>query len=110
MEIRRGDFVIIRTGQMERCLKQGQWGAGGAAAGVNREPLLVPRETDRRDLSDTWAVEVRPNETTEANQPWHWVLIPAMGLTMGELFFVMEFAEDCAEDEIYESFSPHRHF
>src|ERR671910_1043009 len=29
--IRRGDFVIVRTGQMERCLKAGQWGgyAGG---------------------------------------------------------------------------------
>ena len=33
--------------------------------------------------TDTWGVEVRPNETTEANQPWHWVVIPAMGLCMG---------------------------
>jgi len=34
--IGRGDFVIIRTGQMERCFKEGKWGgyAGGDAPGV----------------------------------------------------------------------------
>ena len=54
--------------------------------------------------SDTWGVEVRPNETTEANQPWHWVVIPAMGLTMGEMFYLKDLAEDCAADGIYEFF------
>ena len=43
--------------------------------------------------TDTWGVEVRPNETTEANQPWHWVVIPAMGLCMGEIFYLKELAE-----------------
>src|SRR3954463_1657332 len=35
VDIRRGDFVIIRTGQMERCLKEKEWGgyAGGDAPG-----------------------------------------------------------------------------
>jgi hypothetical protein len=37
-------------------------------------------------------------------QPWHWVVIPAMGLTMGENFYVKELAEDCAEDGVYEYF------
>src|ERR1700685_289570 len=34
--IERGDFVIVRTGQMERCLKNGDWGgyAGGDAPGL----------------------------------------------------------------------------
>src|SRR5262249_58927702 len=54
--------------------------------------------------SDTWGVEVRPNETTEANQPWHWVVIPAMGLCMGEIFYLKELAEDCDQDGIYEFF------
>ena len=54
--------------------------------------------------SDTWGVEVRPNETTEANQPWHWVVIPAMGLCMGEIFYLKELAEDCAKDKVYEFF------
>ena len=54
--------------------------------------------------ADTWGVEVRPNETTEANQPWHWVVIPAMGLCMGEIFYLKELAEDCEQDGIYEFF------
>jgi kynurenine formamidase len=107
VEIRRGDFVIIRTGQMERCVKEGQWGgyAGGDAPGVKFENCYWCHEKQIAAIcSDTWGVEVRPNETSEANQPWHWVVIPAMGLTMGEIFFVKELAEDCAADEIYEFF------
>src|SRR5690606_39763221 len=88
IEIRRGDFVIIRTGQMERCLKEGQWGgyAGGDAPGVKFENCYWCHGKEIAAIcSDTWGVEVRPNETTEANQPWHWVVIPAIGLTMGEI-------------------------
>lgn len=107
VEIRRGDFVIIRTGQMERCLKEGQWGgyAGGDAPGVKFENCYWCHGKQIAAIcSDTWGVEVRPNETAEANQPWHWVVIPAMGLTMGEIFYVKELAEDCAEDKVYEFF------
>jgi kynurenine formamidase len=104
VDIRRGDFVIIRTGQMERCLKQG-WGgyAGGNAPGVDFENCYWCHEKQIAAIcSDTWGVEVRPNETTEVNQPWHWVVIPAMGLTMGEMFYLKELAEDCAADNVYE--------
>src|SRR6202042_253986 len=41
---------------------------------------------------------------TEVNQPWHSVVIPTMGLTMGEMFYVKELAEDCDADGIYEFF------
>ena len=105
--IGKGDFVIIRTGQMERCLKARQWGgyAGGDAPGVKFENCYWCQEKEIAGIcSDTWGVEVRPNETTEANQPWHWVVIPAMGLTMGEIFYLKELAEDCAADRTYEFF------
>ena len=36
--------------------------------------------------TDTWGCEVRPNETKDAQQPWHWVVIPMIGITMGEIF------------------------
>ena len=26
--------------------------------------------------TDTWGAEVRPNETPDTTQPWHWVCIP----------------------------------
>ena len=53
--------------------------------------------------SDTWGCEVRPNETEPGiNQPWHWITIPIMGMTMGEIFQVKELADDCAADGVYE--------
>ena len=107
VEIRRGDFVILRTGQMERCLKEKKWGgyAGGDAPGVRFENCYWCQDKQIAAIcSDTWGVEVRPNETTEVNQPWHWVVIPAMGLYMGEMFFLKELADDCEADGIYEFF------
>ncbi|WP_155479611.1 cyclase family protein [Rhodoplanes serenus] len=107
VEIRKGDFVILRTGQMERCLAEGRWGgyAGGDAPGVKFENCYWCQEHQIAAIcSDTWGVEVRPNETDEANQPWHWVVIPAMGLCMGEMFYVKELAADCADDGVYEFF------
>ena len=105
--IGRADFVIVRTGQQERCLKQKDWSgyAGGNAPGLAFETCYWIHEKQLAAIClDTWGCEVRPNETKEANQPWHWVVIPAMGLSMGEIFYVKELAEDCAEDRVYEFF------
>lgn len=107
VEIRRGDFVIVRTGQQEACLKAGEWGgyAGGDAPGLAFETAYWLRENDVAAIAtDTWGCEVRPNETTEANQPWHWVVIPAIGIAMGEIYYLKELAEDCAADGVYEFF------
>ncbi len=107
VEIKRGDFVILRTGQMERCLKEKKWGgyAGGDAPGVRFENCYWCQDKQVAAIcSDTWGVEVRPNETAEVNQPWHWVVIPAMGLYMGEMFYLKELADDCEADGIYEFF------
>jgi kynurenine formamidase len=107
VEVRKADFVIIRTGQMENCLKNQQWGryAGGDAPGVKFENCYWCHEKEIAAIcSDTWGVEVRPNEAPNIQQPWHWVVIPAMGLTMGEIFYVKELAEDCAADGVYEFF------
>ena len=107
VEIRKGDFVIVRTGHQERCLKKKDWSgyAGGDAPGMAFETCYWIREKDIAAIcTDTWGCEVRPNETNEANQPWHWVVIPAIGISMGEIFYLKELAEDCAEDKIYEFF------
>ena len=107
VEIRKGDFVILRTGQQERCLQSGDWTgyAGGDAPGVKFENCYWCHGKEVAAICcDTWGVEVRPNETNEANQPWHWVVIPAMGLCMGEIFYRKELAEDCAADGVYEFF------
>ena len=92
---------------MERCLAEKKWGgyAGGDAPGVKFENCYWCHDKEIAAIcTDTWGVEVRPNETKDANQPWHWVVIPAMGLCMGEIFYLKELAADCAEDGVYEFF------
>ena len=97
-----------RAHRADGALPEGrQWGgyAGGDAPGVKFENCYWCQDKQIAAIcTDTWGVEVRPNETTEANQPWHWVVIPAMGLCMGEIFYLKELAEDCDEDGIYEFF------
>jgi kynurenine formamidase len=105
VEVRRGDFLLVRTGQMEAKLAEGNWDgyAGGDAPGLAFETLDWLHERQVAAIvTDTWGVEVRPNETEEANQPWHWIAIPMMGLTVGEIFYLAELAKDCAEDGRYE--------
>src|SRR5438477_169548 len=103
---RRGDYVIVRTGQMEAKLAAGNWDGypGGDAPGFSFETLEWIHHNEIAALaSDTWGCEVRPNESEPGiNQPRHWILTPIMGLTIGEIFYVAELSEDCAEDKTYE--------
>ncbi len=105
VQVRRGDFVIVRTGHMERCLKQGEWGgyAGGEAPGLAFDTAnWIYDKQIAAICTDTWGCEVRPNETDDCTQPWHWVVIPMIGISMGEIFYVKDLAEDCAADGVYE--------
>jgi len=106
VKMKRGDFIVVRTGQMEAKLDAGSWDGypGGDAPGFAFETLEWIQRTELAALaSDTWGCEVRPNETEAGiNQPWHWITIPMMGMTMGEIFYVKELAEDCAADKVYE--------
>ena len=52
--------------------------------------------------SDTWGAEVRPNEFPDAFQPWHQVMIPHVGLYIGEMFDLDTLAERCAADGFYD--------
>ena len=70
---------------------------------TKREAKLTPLDQLAALASDTWGCEVRPNNTEDGiNQPWHWITIPIMGMTMGEIFYLKELAEDCAADKVYE--------
>ena len=105
VKIRQGDFVIVRTGQMEERLAKNNWGtyAAGNAPGLRFETATWIQEKKIAAIcTDTWGCEVRPNEVQGANQPWHWVIIPMVGITMGEIFNLKELADDCLEDGVYE--------
>lgn len=105
VKVGRGDYLLIRTGQMEAKLAEGNWDyySGGDAPGLAFDTLdwLHAREV-AAVATDTWGVEVRPNQTEDANQPWHWICIPILGLTMGEIFFLADLAQDCDDDKVYE--------
>jgi kynurenine formamidase len=102
--VRTGDIVLIRTGQLGSCRENG-WGdyAGGDAPGLSffTAPWLHHSEI-AGVASDTWGVEVRPNELAEADQPLHQIMIPNIGLIVGENFVLDDLAQDCADDGIYE--------
>ena len=106
VELKRGDYVIVRTGRWSAAQKAGSWDGypGGDAPGFAFETLEWVKRTELAALaSDTWGCEVRPNKTEDGiNQPWHWITIPIMGMTMGEIFKLKELADDCAADKVYE--------
>lgn len=106
VEVRRGDYVIVRTGQMGTMLAAGSWDGypGGDAPGFSFETLeWIYTNQIAAIASDTWGCEVRPNESEPGiNQPWHWITIPIMGLTMGEIFYLEELSQDCVADGVYE--------
>jgi kynurenine formamidase len=103
-QVGAGDIVLLRTGQLGRARATG-WGtyAGGDAPGLSFWTLdWVYRTQIAAVASDTWGVEVRPNELASAFQPFHQVALPNIGLTLGEMFVLDELAADCARDGIYE--------
>ena len=103
----RGDILLLRFGHNAQCRAAGSWGsyAGGDAPGLGFDTLgwIQDREISAV-ASDTWGVEVRPNELSFVNQPWHRVALPQMGLCVGEIFDLEALAADCATDGVYEMF------
>lgn len=100
-----GDYVFVRTGAMARVKAEGTWGdyAGGDAPGLG---LKSAEWVGSRDIAaiatDTWGLEVRPNETADVAQPMHIIFIVHMGLWLGEIFDFEALATDCASDGVYE--------
>lgn len=104
VEIRRGDIIMVRTGQLTRARREG-WGtyAGGSAPGLSFGTAgWIHGNEVAAVATDTWGFEVRPNEFEGAFQPLHQIAIPHMGLFLGELWDLDELAADCAQDGKYE--------
>jgi kynurenine formamidase len=100
----RGDIVVVRTGRLARARREGWNGyAGGPAPGLSFTTAGWLHRTEIAAIAtDTWGFEVRPNEFEEAFQPLHQVVIPNMGLLVGEMWDLEALAEDCAADGCYE--------
>ena len=107
VEIRRGDFVIIRTGQMERCLEREAMGRlcrRRRPGRKVRELLLVPGQGDCGHLLGY----VGGRGTTERNHRSKPALAlgghPGDGPVHGRNLLPQGARQDCTEDGIYEFF------
>ena len=105
VDVGSGDCVLVRTGHLTRCRSLGSWDgyAGGDAPGLAFETCSWLYDNELAVIAtDTWGVEVRPNQTPDCMQPLHLVMIPNMGLLVGEIFDLDRLADDCAADGVYE--------
>lgn len=105
VEIRKGDFVLVRTGAIAQVRDRGAWGdyAGGSAPGLGLGSIdWVARHELTAIATDTWGMEVLPNETPDVFQPLHIVFIVHMGLWVGEIWDLEPLADDCSQDGVYE--------
>ncbi|MER7184542.1 cyclase family protein [Streptomyces hyaluromycini] len=104
--VRRGDIVLVRTGQLGRVRRLGAWDgyAAGDAPGLSFTTLGRLHRTEIAAIAtDTWGLEVRPYEFAEPKAaPLHRIAIPHMGLPLGEMWDLETLAEDCAADGVYE--------
>jgi kynurenine formamidase len=105
VSVGEGDIVLIRTGDMLARRDLPAWGdfALGDAPGLSlRSARWLAQHRVAGVVTDTWGVEVRPNEIADAFQPMHLVMIVSMGLHMGEIWDLEALAADCAHDRRYE--------
>lgn len=102
VRLQPGTALLVRTGFMAE--RRGRWGdyAGGDAPGLSLH--MAPWLHDRgvaAVATDTWGVEVRPNEVAFF-QPLHVVSLVHGGLAFGEMFDLDALAADCASDGVVE--------
>ena len=108
VEVRPGDIVLVRTGQMGQVKAEGDWGdyAAGYSARAPGLGLASAEWIHAKQVAavatDTWGAEVLPTETRDVSMPMHIILIVHMGLTLGEIFDLEALADDCASDGVYE--------
>lgn len=107
VEVRRGDFVLVRTGAIARVRERGDWGdyAGGDAPGMGLESVAWVAEHQIAGIAtDTWDVEVHPAQTPDVAQPVHILFIVMLGLWIGEIFDLETLSTVCRQTRRYEFF------
>jgi kynurenine formamidase len=102
LEVLPGDALLVRTGFL--AARRDAWGdyAGGPAPGLSLHTAPWLHEKGIAAVAtDTWGVEVRPNEIG-VFQPLHVVSLVHGGIAFGEMFDLDALARDCAGDGVYE--------
>jgi len=107
VQVGTGDFVLVRTGQIAQTRQRNDWGdyAGGNAPGLGLDSVSWLYDSEVAGVAtDTWGMEVRPNEAADVFQPLHIICIVHMGLWVGEIWDLDPLAAACADESRYEFF------
>src|SRR5690606_14555053 len=103
VEVRSGDVVLVRTGQLGQHLPADKPGYVMSTAGLG---VSTPAWFRARDVAavatDTYVFEVWPWEDERVAMPVHMLHLVEMGMTQGQNWVLDELAEACAEDGRYE--------
>jgi kynurenine formamidase len=104
VEVRQGDFLLIRTGHLAWARRNGRWEDfvhhDEPGIGLDALPLLHEKRI-AGIAADNWAFEVLPAGCS-IMFPVHAAAIVHMGLLIGEMFDLEALADDCARDNVFE--------
>lgn len=102
-EVRPGDVVVVRTGQLGAHLPSDKVGYVMSTAGLSTKTVPWFRRHDVAAVAtDTYVFEVYPWEDERVAMAVHLLHLVEMGMTQGQNWVLDELAEDCAEDGVYE--------
>ncbi len=105
VEIRSGDIVLLRTGQMRWFLEGDRDRYGAPASGPSLQTVAWFHDHDVAAVAtDNLTFEVYPSEREDALLPVHLLHLVDMGMTQGQNWYLEELAADCADDGRYAFF------
>ncbi len=99
VDVRPGDIVLVRTGQMQLFHAGDKMAYGTPAAGPSLQSVRWFREHDVAAVAtDNITFEVFPCERDDALLPVHLLHLVDMGMTQGQNWDLEQLAADCADD------------
>ncbi len=105
VEVRPGDIVLLRTGQMQWFLEGDREKYGAPAPGPSLQTVAWFHDHDVAAVAtDNITFEVFPSEREDALLPVHLLHLVDMGMTQGQNWNLEELAVDCANDGRYAFF------
>jgi kynurenine formamidase len=105
VQLRPGDFLLVRTGHMQAAKQRGFWGdyVGGPSPGLSvHSAEYLCGQRPAAVAIDTFTTEVVPVEYPPIRGCMHVILLVNAGIHLGEMFDLDELAEACAADGRYE--------
>jgi kynurenine formamidase len=105
VDVRAGDVILLRTGQMQLFLAGDREAYGVPCAGPSLQSVEWFRDHDVAAVAtDNIVFEVYPCERDDAMLPVHLLHIVDMGMTQGQNWNMEDLSADCADDGRYTFF------